>query len=97
MDASGYRSPSISREQLWEVVEGSTDAATRATAAGALAAAFDDADRARLRVVASRCAEPRTRLALGALAAESEEGESTEGDAGEAPRDRRKAHHRPDA
>jgi hypothetical protein len=67
----GYRTPSVSREQLWELVEGSTtDASTRTAAAQALAYVLDDADRARLRVAAARCAEPRTRVELGVLARE---------------------------
>jgi hypothetical protein len=69
--ASSYRQASLSREQLWEVVEGSTtDTATRTAAAEALADKLDPADRTRLRVVASLCAEPRLRVAIAALAGE---------------------------
>ena len=69
MGGDSYRLPSISREQLWELVEGSTaDAPTRAAAAEALATALDDTDRARLRVAASQCAEPRLRVALDMMA-----------------------------
>ena len=71
--ADGYRTPSLSREQLWELVEGSTtDGGTRTAAAHALAHTLDGADRARLRVAAARCAEPRTRVELGALLASDE-------------------------
>lgn len=70
-----YRLPSISREQLWDLVESpATDASTRTAAAGALAAVpIDDADRARLRVAAEQCAEPRVRVALAALADDEED------------------------
>ena len=66
-----YRLPSISRQQLWDLVESSaTDGATRTAAAEALAIRIDHADRARLRVAAHQCAEPRVRIALAALADE---------------------------
>jgi len=69
MGADSYRLPSISREQLWDLVEGpASDASTRTAAAEALSVALDDSDRARLRVAASRCAQPRLRVALGTLA-----------------------------
>jgi hypothetical protein len=69
MGGDSYRLPSVSREQLWELVEGSTaDAPTRAAAAEALATTLDDTDRARLRVAASQCAEPRLRVALDMMA-----------------------------
>jgi hypothetical protein len=68
---ASYRVPSPSREQLWELVEASTtDAATRTAAAEALAGALAPSERARLRVVAAQCAEPRVRIAIGALAGE---------------------------
>jgi hypothetical protein len=67
----GYRLPTLSREQLWELVEGAAaDAPTRAAAAEVLAVSLADGDRSRLRVAASRCAEPRLRVALDALAGE---------------------------
>jgi len=66
-----YRLPSISREQLWDLVESpATDASTRTAAAEALAIHIDGADRTRLRVAAEQCAEPRVRVALAALAEE---------------------------
>ena len=69
--AGSYRQPSLSREQLWEVVEGpTTDTETRAAAAEALAKQLDAPERTRLRVVASQCAEPRLRVAIAALAGE---------------------------
>lgn len=74
-----YRMPSISREQLWDLIESpATDASTRTAAAEALAAHIDQHDRARLRVAAEQCAEPRVRVALTALAgADGDEGESS--------------------
>jgi len=72
-----YRLPSISRQQLWDLVESAaTDGATRTAAAEALAIQIDDADRARLRVAAQQCAEPRVRIALAALASEEAEAEA---------------------
>jgi hypothetical protein len=66
-----YRMPSISRQQLWDLVESSaTDGSTRTAAAEALAIQIDETDRARLRVAAEQCAEPRVRVALAALAGE---------------------------
>jgi hypothetical protein len=63
-----YRFPALSREQLWELVEGpTTDATTRTAAAEVLAVGLDDTDRSRLRVAAARSAEPRVRVALEAL------------------------------
>jgi hypothetical protein len=70
----GYRVPSVSRDQLWEVVEGQTsDAATRTAAAEVLAIQLDAGERARLRVAAGQCAEPRLRVALEALAGEADD------------------------
>jgi hypothetical protein len=64
-----YRVPSVSRDQLWSLVEGSTsDAPTRTAAAEALSLHLDAAERTRLRLAAARCAEPRLRLALESLA-----------------------------
>jgi hypothetical protein len=66
-----YRLPSISRQQLWDLVESpATDGTMRTAAAEALAIHIDEADRARLRVAAEQCAEPRVRVALAALADE---------------------------
>ena len=67
--AEGYRSPSVTRSQLWSVVEGPEhDAATRASAAKALVSNGDGEERARLRVAAGQCAQPRVRVALMDLA-----------------------------
>jgi hypothetical protein len=75
MFARGYREPAVSREQLWELVEGpTTDAATRTAAAQALANGLDVADRARLRVAASQCTDLRVRVAMGLLAREDDAG-----------------------
>jgi hypothetical protein len=66
--AVDFRLPPLSREALWEIVEGSTvDADARAAAAHALSRAFDAPERARLRIAAAQCAEPRLRVALEAL------------------------------
>ena len=76
--ADRYRLPSISRDQLWQLVEGSTaNASTRTAAAQALASTLDAGDRARLRVAATRCVEPRLRVALEELAGASDEEEET--------------------
>ena len=83
MGADSYRLPSISREQLWDLVEGTAaDAPTRTAAAGALSVALDDSERARLRVAAAQCAEPRLRVALGTLAGGGEEESQEEVGAG---------------
>jgi len=74
--ADRYRLPSISRDQLWQLVEGSTaDASTRKAAAEALATTLDAGDRARLRVAATQCVEPRLRVTLEELAGATEEEE----------------------
>ena len=66
--ASDYRQPSISREQLWELVEGdATDAQARLAAATALASSGDSGERARLRVAAHQVADPKVRVALEEL------------------------------
>jgi hypothetical protein len=73
----GYRSPSVTRSQLWSVVEGPEhDALTREAAAKALVASGDGGERERLRVAAGQCAQPRVRIALMDLS------EEEEGDAG---------------
>jgi hypothetical protein len=72
--AVDFRLPPLSREALWEIVEGSTvDADAREAAAKALARAFDEPERARLRIAAAQCAEPRLRVALEALDEDSDE------------------------
>ena len=69
--ASSYRQPSVSREQLWELVEGeATDQQARVTAAEALAGSGTTDDRARLRIAAAHVANPRVRIALEDLAAD---------------------------
>jgi hypothetical protein len=66
-----YRFPALSREQLWELVEGpTTDSSTRTAAAEALAVGLDGADRSRLRVAAEHCADPRVRVALAGIMAD---------------------------
>lgn len=71
-----YRSPAASRDALWEVVEApAATGETRARAARALAAGAGRADRARLRIAADRCAEPKARQALARIAVGEEEDE----------------------
>jgi hypothetical protein len=63
--SDAYRDPGIARELLWQVLEDATaEHAERAAAAIALRASLDDEGRARLRVAASHCGEPRVRVAL---------------------------------
>ena len=63
-----YRQAALTREQLWELVEGPmTDAATRTAAAGAIATSSDESERIRLRVAAVHCAQPLVRVALERL------------------------------
>ena len=64
-----YRGPALTRDQLWALVEGPQgESEARRVAAEALARGSDGADRARLRVAATRCAAPELRLALTELA-----------------------------
>jgi len=87
MEPPGYREATLTREHLWELVEGAaTDAPTRTAAAEALATAssMDGEERSRLRVAASRVADPRVRVALGSLAHDDDD-EAGEAD-GEAER-----------
>ena len=64
-----YRTTSLSRDQLWAVVEGPAIAsAARTAAAEALARTNDPSERARLRVAADHCAEPHVRIAITQLA-----------------------------
>jgi hypothetical protein len=69
--AGDYRVATLTREQLWALVEGpEIEATARKAAAQALARAGDESDRARLRVAAEHCAEPQVRVALGEIAEE---------------------------
>ncbi len=69
--ATDYRQPAVSREQLWELVEGeATDQQARVAAAEALASAAAHDDRARLRIAAAHVADPKIRVALEDLADE---------------------------
>jgi hypothetical protein len=80
--AVNFRQPTLSREALWDIVEGPTvDAEARKAAAKALVTTAEGGERARLRVAATRCADPQLRVALERL---DDEGE---GAAEEAPRD----------
>jgi hypothetical protein len=86
--AVDFRQPTVSREALWEIVEGPTvDGAAREAAAKALVKTAVAEDRARLRVAASRCADPRVRVALERI----DEGHDAEEVADEAPVGRRAA------
>ena len=69
--ATDYRQPAISREQLWELVEGeATDQQARVAAAEALAGSSTGDERARLRIAATHVADPKIRIALEDLADE---------------------------
>jgi hypothetical protein len=69
--ATDFRMPTVSRDALWEVVEGPTaHANARVAAAEALATSSDENERTRLRVAASQCAEPEARALLEQLTAE---------------------------
>ena len=71
--ATDYREAAVSREQLWELVEGeATDGAARLAAATALAGGGDRQERARLRIAAVHVADPRVRVALEELAEDDE-------------------------
>jgi hypothetical protein len=64
-----YRAASLSREALWALIEGPTvDSDARRAAAEALVKTSDAGERARLRVAADHCADPRVRVALAELA-----------------------------
>jgi hypothetical protein len=70
--AGDYRMASLTREQLWALVEGpEIEAQARKAAAEALVRS-DDSERARLRVAAERCAEPQVRVALEAIAGDED-------------------------
>jgi hypothetical protein len=69
-----YRMATMTREQLWALVEGSeVDADARTAAAEALVRSGAGDERARLRVAADHCAEPAVRIALEELAAAEHE------------------------
>ncbi len=73
--ATDYRQPSVSREQLWELVEGeATDQRARVAAAEAIATSIDGPERARLRVAAHHVADPKVRVTLEELADDEAEG-----------------------
>ena len=70
--------PALTRDQLWTLVEGPEhDRETRTAAARALATTGSEGERARLRIAAEHCAEPKVRVELlgiarGATVAERE-------------------------
>ncbi len=66
-----YRAVTLSREQLWALVEGPRSKRPRGRRRRRrLARSADVAERARLRVAADHCAEPQVRVALEGLASE---------------------------
>jgi hypothetical protein len=70
----GYRAAVLTPERLWQVLENAgEDPSVRAGAAAALAPLLDNAGRARLRVTAEACAEPRLRVAMNAASEEANE------------------------
>ena len=69
-----YRMPSVSEDALWSLVEGQgVDAPTRQAAAEALSRRGVSGDRARFRVAAAHCADPRVRVVLEDLGSDVEE------------------------
>ena len=85
----GYRQASVTPAQLWSVVHApEPDAAVRTAAARALVEGGGEAERSRLRVAASQCAQPAVRVALMAVAEEhaAEGDEHDDGDAGQRKR-----------
>jgi hypothetical protein len=75
--AADYRQPAVSREQLWELVEGeATERTARLAAAEALATSIEGHDRARLRIAANHVADPRVRVTLEELADEDDTSEA---------------------
>jgi hypothetical protein len=74
-----YRMPSVSEDALWSLVEGQgVDAPTRQAAAEALARRGARGDRARFRVAAAHCADPRVRVVLEELGSGEETAEEGE-------------------
>jgi hypothetical protein len=64
-----YRVPAVSRDALWSLVEGAgVDGEARTAAARAIVEIGGAEERARLRVAATHCADPRVRVALEELA-----------------------------
>jgi hypothetical protein len=71
--AVDFRQPTLSREALWDIVEGPTvDAQARSAAAKALVKTAEGGERARLRVAATKCADPQVRVALESIDEESD-------------------------
>jgi hypothetical protein len=69
MGGGGYRAPSVTRDELWRLVEGSTtDATSRTAAAEALAKTCAPGEGQRLRVAAEKCADVRARVVLETIA-----------------------------
>jgi hypothetical protein len=66
-----YRMPSVSRDGLWALVEGAAvDGTARTAAARAILETGTSEERARVRVAAGQCADPRIRVALEEMADE---------------------------
>ena len=69
LGATDYRNASLSREQLWELIEADGTAGdARAAAAQMLTPSLDAGERARLRVAAAHLADPKVRVALETFA-----------------------------
>ena len=73
--ASGYRDVLVPRERLWSVLESpSVNPSAREGAALALSASLDEAERARLAMLAQRTVWPRLRVVLEGVSGEHDEG-----------------------
>jgi hypothetical protein len=84
--AGDYRMATLTREQLWALVEGpEVDHAARKAAAEALVASNDPREKDRLRVAADLCAQPNVRVALQEIAGEAEPETPETGVHGRAP------------
>ena len=77
---ASYRTPAVPPDELWRIVEDTAASPTaRAGAAVALRQALDAPGRVRLHALADACAAPRLRVALEAVASESDGEEELRG------------------
>jgi hypothetical protein len=84
---ASFRSPGMTRDALWEVVEAAASSGeSRVAAAEALEIGASPEDRARLRFAAERCAEPAVRSALAWIGNDFEDCEEETDEALEALR-----------
>jgi hypothetical protein len=72
-EPAGYREPVVTREEAWRVVSDPTAKDEVRVGAAVALASHGDEERARLRVTAEGCANPRLRVALEELAMSEEE------------------------